>query len=112
MKLATFRYMNDAWSRPFPDLDSERTMVLAFAAPSFVARPDLLVELAAAYPRERGREDRTFATATPPRIVTMAETATSSSSVYPLADAYRGHRRRRPRLSCDVGPTPFLAPPP
>lgn len=51
MKLATFRYMNDAWSRSFPDLDSERTMVLAFAAPSFGARPDLLVELAAAYPR-------------------------------------------------------------
>jgi hypothetical protein len=51
MKLATFRYMNDAWSRPFPDLDSERTMVLAFAAPSFGARPDLLVELAATYPR-------------------------------------------------------------
>jgi hypothetical protein len=51
MKLATLRYMNEGWSRPFPDLDSERTMVLAFAAPSFVARPDLLIELAAAYPR-------------------------------------------------------------
>lgn len=51
MKLATFRYMNEAWSRPFPDLDSERTMVLAFAAPSFAARPELMIELAAAYPR-------------------------------------------------------------
>ena len=51
MKLATFRYMNGAWSRPFPDLDSERTMVLAFAAPSFGTRHDLMIELAAAYPR-------------------------------------------------------------
>jgi hypothetical protein len=51
MKLATFRFQNGAWSRPFPDLDSERTMVLAFAAPSFAARPDLMIELAAAFPR-------------------------------------------------------------
>jgi hypothetical protein len=51
MKLATFRYLNGAWSRPFPDLDSERTMVLAFAAPSFEKRPELMIELAAAYPR-------------------------------------------------------------
>jgi hypothetical protein len=51
MKLDTFRYMNGAWSKPFPDLDNERTLVLAFAAPSFGARPDLMIELAAAYPR-------------------------------------------------------------
>lgn len=51
MKLATLRYLNGAWSRPFPDLDSERTMVLAFAAASFGARPALMIELAAAYPR-------------------------------------------------------------
>jgi hypothetical protein len=51
MKLDTFRYLNGAWSKPFPDLDSERTMILAFAAPSFAARPALMIELAAAYPR-------------------------------------------------------------
>jgi hypothetical protein len=51
MKLETFRYLNGAWSRPFPDLDAERTMVLAFAAASFRARPALMIELAAAYPR-------------------------------------------------------------
>jgi hypothetical protein len=51
MKLATFRYKNGTWSRPFPDLDSERTMVLAFAAPSFEMRPELMIELASAYPR-------------------------------------------------------------
>jgi hypothetical protein len=51
MKLATFRYLNGAWSRPFPDLDSERTLVIAFAAASIAARPALMIELAAAYPR-------------------------------------------------------------
>ncbi|HEU4732890.1 MAG TPA: FIST N-terminal domain-containing protein [Kofleriaceae bacterium] len=51
MKLDTFRYQSGAWSRPFPDLDSERTMVLAFAAPSFAAQPMVMIELAAAYPR-------------------------------------------------------------
>ncbi|HET7506059.1 MAG TPA: FIST N-terminal domain-containing protein [Kofleriaceae bacterium] len=51
MKLDTFRYQNGAWSRTFPDLDSERTMVLAFAAPSFASQPRLMMELAMAYPR-------------------------------------------------------------
>jgi hypothetical protein len=51
MKLATFRYLNGAWSRPFPDLDSERTMVLVFAAATFVTQPARMIELAAAYPR-------------------------------------------------------------
>jgi hypothetical protein len=53
MKLATLRYANGAWSRPFPDLDSERTLVLAFAAPRFGEKPRPLIELASAYPRAR-----------------------------------------------------------
>src|ERR1700733_1082257 len=50
MELATFRYANGAWSDAFPALDSPRTMVIAFAAPSFGARADVLAELAAAFP--------------------------------------------------------------
>jgi len=51
MKVATFRYINGAWSRPFPDLDSAKTFVLAFAAPSYGERPELWAELAQASPR-------------------------------------------------------------
>lgn len=51
MKLATLRYAKGAWSRPFPDLDAETTVVLAFAAAAFGARPAPFIELAAAYPR-------------------------------------------------------------
>ena len=51
MKLATFRYVQGAWSEPFPDLDSERTLVIAFAAPSYGERAELFAELAGAYPR-------------------------------------------------------------
>lgn len=51
MKLATFRFSQGSWSEPFPDLDSERTLVVAFAAPSYGDRPELFAALAAAYPR-------------------------------------------------------------
>jgi hypothetical protein len=50
MELVTFRYAQGAWSQPFPKLDSANTMLVAFAAPSFHDRPELLAELAAAYP--------------------------------------------------------------
>ena len=50
MELATFRYTQGAWSEPFPALDSPDTMIVAFAAPSFHGRPELLAELARAYP--------------------------------------------------------------
>lgn len=53
MKLATFRYEDGDWSRRFPDLDSDQTLVLAFAAPKFAARPGPMIELAAAYPRAK-----------------------------------------------------------
>jgi hypothetical protein len=50
MEIATIRYANQAWSESFPDLDSARTLVLAFAAPSYVDRPEILAELAASFP--------------------------------------------------------------
>lgn len=50
VKLATLRYTR-GWSGPFPDLDSDRTLVIAFAAPRFGRQPAPLIELAAAYPR-------------------------------------------------------------
>ncbi len=50
MEQATFRYLNGSWSQPFPALDSSHTMVLAFAAPSYAERPEVLAELAAAFP--------------------------------------------------------------
>lgn len=51
MKLATLRYLDGAWSEPFPDLDAEKTLVVAFAAPAYGDRPELFAELVAAYPR-------------------------------------------------------------
>ena len=51
MELATFRFAHGAWSGPFPALDSENTLVLAFAAPAFHDRPELFADLRAAFPR-------------------------------------------------------------
>jgi hypothetical protein len=51
MKLATFRYVQGAWSESFPDLDSENSLVIAFAAPWYGDRPEVFAELARAYPR-------------------------------------------------------------
>jgi hypothetical protein len=50
MELETFRYAKGAWSQAFPALDSVNTMIIAFAAPSYHDRPELLAELAGAYP--------------------------------------------------------------
>ena len=50
MELATFGYADGAWSEPFPALDSSQTLVLAFAAPAYGERPEILAELAAAFP--------------------------------------------------------------
>jgi hypothetical protein len=50
MELAAFHYIG-TWSQPFPTLDSDRTMVIAFASRSFDARREVLAELAAAFPR-------------------------------------------------------------
>ena len=50
MEIATLRHARGGWLAPFPALDSTRTLVLAFAAPSYRDRAELLTELAAAYP--------------------------------------------------------------
>ncbi len=50
METAAFRHVDGSWSEPFPALDSQQTLVLAFAATSYMDRPEALAELAAAYP--------------------------------------------------------------
>ena len=52
MRLVTTRYAADeGWAAPLPaDLDSARTLVLAFAAPEFGADPTPFAQLAAAFP--------------------------------------------------------------
>jgi hypothetical protein len=50
MELSTFRYLHGAWSAAFPALDSERTMVMAFASPVYGERVEPLADLAAAFP--------------------------------------------------------------
>lgn len=51
MELAAFRYADGSWSHPFPSFDSSQTLVLAFAAASYGHRPEILADLAAAFPR-------------------------------------------------------------
>jgi len=50
MELATFRFAQGAWSQAFPRLDSENTLVLAFAAPLFHDSPELFADLRKAFP--------------------------------------------------------------
>ncbi len=50
MELSTFRYLHGAWSQAFPALDSERTMVMAFASPTYGERTEPLAHLASAFP--------------------------------------------------------------
>ena len=54
MRVEAFAYdlTTSAWSVPaFPDVDSPRTLVLAFGAPAILAQPDCFAQLAKAYPR-------------------------------------------------------------
>ena len=53
MELETFSYQaNKGWSvRPFPQIDSERTLLLVFGATRFADDPAPLAELRRAYPR-------------------------------------------------------------
>jgi hypothetical protein len=51
MELATLHHHDGAWSAPFPRLDSAQTLVVAFAAPSYGQRADVLTALADAYPQ-------------------------------------------------------------
>lgn len=52
MKLSTFSFEpRNRWSvSEFPSLDSERTLVIVFAAPEYIEHPAALAELANAYP--------------------------------------------------------------
>jgi hypothetical protein len=55
MKLSTFNFKKEqGWSIPnFPDLDSENTLVLVFAAPAFIDDQKPLLELKKHYPRSK-----------------------------------------------------------
>jgi hypothetical protein len=50
MEIASTRYAEGAWLQSFPQLDSTQTLVLAFAAPGYVDRPEILASLAALFP--------------------------------------------------------------
>jgi len=51
MKMRTFAFVKRAWSvKPLPDLDSDRTLVLAFGGSQFGTAPEPLHDLARAYP--------------------------------------------------------------
>lgn len=55
MELQSFHYSQDTgWSIPsFPNLDSEHTLILVFAAPEFIDNPAAIKELAAHYPKAK-----------------------------------------------------------
>ncbi len=55
MDLETFQYkMDGGWSvKNFPDLDSEKTLILLFCAPEFIDNPDPINELAKHYPKSK-----------------------------------------------------------
>src|SRR5690348_10361830 len=54
MELATFFYRDGQWSvKSFPALDSENTLVLVFAAPSYADDPKPIAELAKQYPKSK-----------------------------------------------------------
>lgn len=55
MELATFQYnVAKGWStKNFPELDSENTLILAFAASEFIDHPEPLKELATHYPKSK-----------------------------------------------------------
>jgi hypothetical protein len=55
MDLKTFKYTKDkGWSvEKFPELDSENTLLLVFAAPDFIEHPEPIKELAKHYPHSK-----------------------------------------------------------
>jgi hypothetical protein len=55
MNLQTFQYVIDkGWSvKEFPNLDSENTLILIFAAPEFIHHPGPIQELAKYYPQSK-----------------------------------------------------------
>lgn len=43
--------MDDGWSQPFPDWDSDRTLITVFAAPDYIDEPNAIAEIVAAFPK-------------------------------------------------------------
>ena len=50
MQIEMLRFDGRAWTRPFPELDSERTLVTVFGASSYLDDPEPIRELVAAFP--------------------------------------------------------------
>jgi hypothetical protein len=50
VQIELLRYDGRAWSRPFPALDSDRTLLLVFGASSYLNEPEPINELAGAFP--------------------------------------------------------------
>ena len=50
MQIELLRYDGRAWSRPFPALDSDRTLLLVFGASSYLNEPEPINELTGAFP--------------------------------------------------------------
>ncbi|MGI9647962.1 MAG: FIST N-terminal domain-containing protein, partial [Acidimicrobiia bacterium] len=50
MQIDMFRFDGRAWSKQFPDLDSDRTLVAVFGASSYLDDPEPIRELASAFP--------------------------------------------------------------
>jgi hypothetical protein len=48
--METLEFRDGSWSAPLPALDSERTLVLAFGAPSYIENPRPLDQIREAYP--------------------------------------------------------------
>ncbi len=54
MKLQTIRFDKKGWSvKEFPKMDSANTLILVFAAPSFIDHPEPIEALAKAYPQSK-----------------------------------------------------------
>lgn len=51
MHLETFSHSSTGWSMPFPDMDSEQTLVIVFGAREYSETPAPILELISAYPK-------------------------------------------------------------
>ncbi|MCP4224642.1 MAG: hypothetical protein GY773_14990, partial [Actinomycetia bacterium] len=50
MQIEMLRFDGRAWSKPFPALDSSRTLVTVFGASSFLDEPEPIRQLVSAFP--------------------------------------------------------------
>lgn len=53
MHIETLRFDGLSWSRPFPELDSPRTLVVVFGSRSYLDGPEPIRELVGAYPTSK-----------------------------------------------------------